>query len=235
MSARAAVRAVLVDLDGTLLDTAPDLAAAANRMLGELCLPARPAGEISEFVGQGIARLVQRCLWGEHGGTRDAALLERASAIFARCYDEESGSRTRIYPGVKEGLRQLRSQGLAIACVTNKIARFTLPLLERMDLAGSFDAVICGDMVPRLKPDPAPYLHACGRLGVGPPDAVVIGDSASDVIAARAAGCRVVCVSYGYKQGLPAASLACDALVDDLRAAAGYVRDLNRMDAEAAR
>jgi len=225
MSRGTPVRAALIDLDGTLLDTAPDIAAAANRMLALLGLPGRTLEEIRNFVGQGSKRLVQRCVDSVQA---DPGALEHSLELFARCYEEESGRRTLEYPGVREGLQQLVRAGIALACVTNKLARFTLPLLERTGLSAFFAAIVCGDTVPRLKPDPLPYIHACKRLGIAPGEALVVGDSGNDVAAARAAGCRVVCVPYGYSEGRLVSSLGCDALVEDLRAAASFIETENR-------
>jgi phosphoglycolate phosphatase len=224
-----ALRAVLIDLDGTLADTAGDLAAAANRMLAELGLPQRTVDEVATFVGKGIARLVERCLTGDVERKADPALLQRALAAFAPAYDEESGRHSRLYAGAAAGLDALAAQGLLLACVTNKAQRFTLPLLERFGIAQRFHTVVCGDMVARGKPDPLPYLHACAKLEVQPSEALVVGDSANDVAAARAAGMRVVCVPYGYNEGRAIASLQADAIVADLRATAEYVSQLNSL------
>jgi phosphoglycolate phosphatase len=127
------------------------------------------------------------------------------------------------FPGVVEGLHALRAAGVPLACITNKAERFTVDLLRRTALDGFFDVLMCGDTVARKKPDPEPVLAACGRLGVAPADALMIGDSANDVQAARAAGCPVWCVPYGYNEGRPVESLDCDALVPDLAEAARRV------------
>ena len=221
------VRAVLIDLDGTLADTAGDLAAAANRMLAELGLPQRTVDEVATYVGKGIARLVERCLTGDLERKADPALLQRALAAFAPAYDEESGRHSRLYAGAASGLEAMAAQGLLLACVTNKAQRFTLALLERFGVAHRFHAVVCGDMVAHGKPDPLPYLHACAKLEVLPSEALVVGDSANDVAAARAAGMRVVCVPYGYNEGRPVASLQADAVIPDLVAAANYLSELD--------
>ena len=213
-------RAVLLDLDGTLLDTASDLAAAANRMLGELARPARTVDEIARYVGKGIPTLVHRALVGTLDGKADPALFERALIIFERFYAEESGQRSRPYPGVVEGLARMRASELALGCVTNKAGRFTMDLLERSGLARYFDCVVSGDTVSRKKPDPLPLHHACERLGSRPDETLVIGDSANDVQAARAAGCPVWCVPYGYSEGAPVETLGCDLIVADLVEAA---------------
>lgn len=222
------IRGALIDLDGTLLDTAADLAAAANRMLAALDLPARSTQEVATYVGKGIRRLVERCLTGELERRADPGLLERAVELFATAYEEESGRHCRIYPGVAEGLEVLTAGGVRLACVTNKAQRFTRPLLERMGLLAKFEVVVCGDMVERSKPDPACYLAACAQLGLQPPEALVVGDSENDVLAARAAGMRVVCVTYGYTEGKPVAQLGADAVIDDLRSLPELLRGKTR-------
>jgi phosphoglycolate phosphatase len=213
-------RAVLFDLDGTLLDSAPDLAAAANRMLDDLGMAARDPTVIATYIGKGIPKLVERTLTGSLDATAEPALFARALPIYERYYAEESGRRSVPFPDVLEGLRLLHDAGLPLGCITNKAERFTLDLLQRTALDGFFGVVVCGDTVTRKKPDPEPVLTACSRLGVRPADALMIGDSANDVQAARAAGCPVWCVPYGYNEGRPVESLDCDAIVPDLASAA---------------
>jgi phosphoglycolate phosphatase len=214
-------RAVLVDLDGTLLDTAPDIAAAANAMLAELGRPARDPAVIATYIGQGIPSLVHRSLSGTLDGTADASLFERALALFEHRYAEESGRRAKPYAGVVDGLARMQRLGLGLGCVTNKAGRFTQELLDGQDLARFFGCVVSGDTLARKKPDPLPVVHACDLLGAEPRDAVLIGDSLTDVLAARAAGCAVWCVPYGYNEGRPVGTLDCDAVVTDLVDAAG--------------
>lgn len=182
------IRAVLIDLDGTLLDTAPDLAAAANRMLADLGLPRCEPQLIATFIGKGIPMLVRRAL-----------------------------------SGAREGIERLRALDLRLACVTNKTERFTCELLERTGFAASFDLSVCGDTVARKKPDPMPLLFVCERFEVSPAEALFIGDSLNDVSAARAAGCPVWCVPYGYSEGLPVSALACDRIVATLKEAAALI------------
>ncbi len=233
----AGLRAVLLDLDGTLLHTAPDLAAAANRMLQELGLPPRAPEEITTFIGKGLPVLVQRTLAGSLDGVAEQSLFERALPIFERCYGEESGRRARAFPDVVEGLELMRGLRLRLGCVTNKTSRFTDDLLERTGLARLLDCVVSGDTVERRKPDPLPILYACERLGVEARAALMIGDSRNDVQAARAAGCPVWCVPYGYNEGRPVSGLGCDAIVDSLldaarliaAAGAAVVRDEGRV------
>ena len=192
-------------------------------MLDALGIPPRSVHEISTYVGKGITRLVERALTGALEGKPDPLLLQRALPLFAAAYDEESGRHSRVFDGVVEGLEKMQSMRRRLACVTNKAERFTVPLLERMGLARYFEAVVCGDQVARGKPDPLPYLSACERLGVAPAEALVVGDSENDVLAARAGGMRVVCVSYGYREGRSIESLGADAIVADLREAAAYL------------
>lgn len=214
------IRAALVDLDGTLLDTAPDLAAAANAMLGELGLGRLAAGEVRDFIGKGIAALVRRCLEAARGAPPDEALYEEALASFALHYERLNGSSSTPYPGAEEGLAAMRAQGLRLACVTNKASRYTDPLLASSGLAGYFDEVVTSDRVGKRKPDPEPFLFACRALGLLPPEAAVIGDSVNDAAGGRAAGCRVLLVPYGYREGQDVRGIECDGIVASLLHAA---------------
>ena len=218
------VKAVTVDLDGTLLDTVPDIAAAANMMLGELGRPPLHDDLIRTFVGKGIPRLVQRTLSGHVDGEVEPVIMERGLAIFERRYKETNGKHTTVYPGVMEGLAKLREARFPLACVTNKSGRFTLPLLDMVGLAPYFQHVVAGDTVSRTKPDPLPLLHACESLGVAPSEMLMIGDSLNDAAAARAAGCPVFCVSYGYNEGRDVRELDTDAIVASLVEAAALIR-----------
>jgi phosphoglycolate phosphatase len=205
------VRAILFDLDGTLLDTIGDLVEAANRMLAELGRPLRSAAQIHSFVGKGVAMLVRRCLTEDAYATETE--IEHGVEVFRRHYAEINGDTTRVYPGIEDTLQAMRSLGLKLAVVTNKAEEFTLPLLQRMGFAGRFDAVVSGDSVATKKPDPAMLHHACGLLGVGAAQALMIGDSANDALAARAAGMPVLLVDYGYSEGMPVDTIECDGLL----------------------
>ena len=206
----------MIDLDGTLLDTIPDLAAAANLMLTELKMPALPEAVIRNFVGKGIDNLIERTLTNSMDAKPDAALFEQALPIYDRCYKAVNGKHTTMYPGVKEGLDLLRAQGYPLACVSNKSERFTLPLLDYVSLSLYFVSVVAGDTLPRKKPDPAQLLHACRQLNVAPADMLMIGDSMNDAQAARAAGCPIFCVTYGYNEGHDVRTLDVDAIVASL-------------------
>ena len=210
------IRAALIDLDGTLLDTAPDLAAAANATLADLGMRQIDPGEVRDFIGKGIAALVRRCLESAAGGVPDEALCDSALKRFALHYERLNGSSSRLYPGVEEGLAAMKARGLRLACVTNKASRFTGPLLASSRLARYFDQVVTGDRVGLRKPDPEPFLFACRALGVAPPEAAVIGDSANDAEGGRRAGCRVLLVPYGYREGRDVRGIECDGIVASL-------------------
>ena len=220
------IAAVMIDLDGTLLDTVPALAAAADRMLAALGLPARTQAEVRSFIGKGIPNLVRRCLQASACAARAEALQADALALYHDFYFEESGRRTTVYPGVLEGLEQFLAMGLRLACVTNKAARFTLPLLEQKGLAPYFELVVSGDTLSRKKPDPMQLTYICAAFALAPEKVLLIGDSANDALAARAAGCPVLCVSYGYNEGGDVRNLDCDAIVESLSEAANILKSL---------
>jgi phosphoglycolate phosphatase len=206
------VKAVMIDLDGTLLDTVKDLAVAVNLMLKQLGRQPLDETQVRTFVGKGIPNLVERALAGEP----DAALLERALPLYLDCYAGVNGQYTTLYPGVLEGLETLRHTGFPLACVTNKSERFTLPLLAQMRIDHYFSLVIAGDTLPRKKPDPLPLMHTCRHFGIAPAQMLMVGDSLNDAQAARAAGCPVFCVTYGYNEGADVRELDVDAIVGSL-------------------
>ena len=220
------VRAVLFDLDGTLLDSIPDLSEACRRMMVELGRPPHAIEVIRSFVGKGMLNLVRRCLV-ESGPAGDAE-VEAAVDVFRRHYAEVNGASTLIYDGVLPALEALREQGIPMACVTNKPAAFTGPLLERMGLAGFFGATVSGDTLAEKKPHPAPLLHACRLLGADAGEALMIGDSANDADAARAAGMPVLLVTYGYSEGVAVDSIECDGLISSVLDALPHIRRQHR-------
>lgn len=211
-----AIRSVTLDLDGTLLDTVADLAEGCQRMLAELGEPTRSLAEVHSFVGKGMAVLVERCL--THGHPPSSERLQQGIAAFRRHYTEVNGQQAVVYPGVREGLAAFRAAGYRLGVVTNKPGEFTEALLERMGMS-DFDVIVSGDTCANKKPHPEPLIHACAVMGTRPVENLHIGDSENDILAARAAGCPVYAVPYGYNEGKPVDSADCDALVSDLMAA----------------
>ena len=207
---------MVIDLDGTLLDTAPDIAEAAQRMLRDLGLPPVDLEKIRSFIGNGIANLVRRALTGEMHGKPDDALFARALPIFEKHYDEVLTRETHPYPGVMEGLKALRDAGFTLVCITNKAQRFTLPLLAAMGMKDYFDLILSGDSLPRKKPDPLPLRYAAIYYEIEPGDLLLVGDSLNDSQAARAAGCPVVLLPYGYNGGKDVRQQDCDGVIDSL-------------------
>ncbi len=219
-----AVRAVLLDLDGTLLDTAPEIAAAAADMLSELGLDPVDPLRVRDFIGKGIPHLVRRTLEASLGRAPDERRVGSAMEGFFFHYAKRNGRMSKPYPGVLEGIAELRAKGFALACVTNKTAQFTIPLLEATGLAGFFPVVVSGDTMPKKKPAPDPLLEACRRLGVPAPEALMVGDSRNDALAARAAGCPVLLVPYGYTEGEDVQGIDCDGIVPSLLHVAGLLK-----------
>ncbi len=194
-------RMILIDLDGTLIDSVPDLAYSVDAMMVELGLPERGESAVRNWVGNGVERLVQRALANDLDGEPDAELFERALPLFMRIYQANPAGRSPLYPGVREGLDRLQVAGYPLGCVTNKAERFTVPLLREKGILDAFKIVVAGDTLPQSKPDPGPLLYAAERLGVDPSEALMVGDSRSDVKAARAAGFQIACMIYGYNHG----------------------------------
>ena len=211
-----APRLAMVDLDGTLVDSVPDLAYCVDEMMGQLGLPRRGEARVRQWVGNGVERLVRRALLNDLEGEPEASLFDRAYPVFLELYSIHTSERSRLFPGAREGLAFLKWLGVRLGCVTNKAARFTEPLLRDLGVYDEFELVISGDSLPRKKPDPLPLLHAADHFGVKPQQALLVGDSISDVTAARAAGFAVVCVSYGYNHGLDIRTANPDAVVDSI-------------------
>ena len=217
-------KAVVIDLDGTLLDTIGDLASAANAMRSEFGLAPLDPELIRTFVGKGIVNLVARTL-ADSSGNLDQGALNAAVAVFERHYARCLTATSRPYPGAESGLQALRAKGLRLGCITNKAARFTQPLLESAGLVGFFEIILSGDSLPRKKPDPLPLLHAARFFNVAPRELLLIGDSVNDVQAAHAAGCPVFVVPYGYNEGHDIRALSYDALIAGLDEAAQFVEN----------
>jgi phosphoglycolate phosphatase len=208
----------LFDLDGTLLDTVDDIAAALNRALAEKHIAALATAQVRDLIGRGAPALIARAV--ERLGIRmdpqtQAALTERFYFHYDQLHllDE---SIARAYPGVAEGLESLHALEVRLAVVTNKQRHFAVALLQRLGLSPWIEVVVGGDSCERRKPDPQPLTFACNALRVEPSAALMVGDSMNDVLAARAAGLAVVCVPYGYNEGNDSRALACDAFIESI-------------------
>jgi phosphoglycolate phosphatase len=211
--------AAMVDLDGTMVDTLGDFGVALNLMLADLGLRPVGAADVERMVGKGSEHLIRSTLAqvapGTGGAARDA-LFPAAMAAYQRHYLAINGRHSRVYHGVREGLLALQAAGLPMACLTNKPTAFARPLLAQKGLDGFFRHVFGGDAFERKKPDPLPLLKTCEALGFEPGRTLMVGDSSNDALAARAAGCPVVLVTYGYNHGLPARSVDADGHLDSL-------------------
>jgi phosphoglycolate phosphatase len=207
---------ILIDVDGTLVDSVPDLAYCVDEMMQRLGRSAWGEDKVRDWVGNGVERLVRRALVGQLNGEPDEAEFEQAYPLFLELYAENTSQRSCLYPGVREGLDYLKAAGYRLGCVTNKAEQFTLPLLRDLGIHDDFEIIIAGDTLPKKKPDPLPLLHAAEQLGVAPVDALMLGDSQSDVKAARAAGFQIVCMSYGYNHGEDIHNYNPDAVIDSM-------------------
>lgn len=207
------IDAAIIDLDGTLVDTLGDFEAALNLMLADLSLPPVGRGAIGLMVGKGSEHLIRQVL--AHVGA-DAARYDMAWGRYQHHYLAINGQHSAVYPGAREGLAALRQAGVRLACLTNKPTAFARPLLQAKGLDAFFEVVFGGDAFERKKPDPLPLLKTCEALGTQPAHTLMVGDSSNDARAARAAGCPVVLVTYGYNHGEPVRSVDADGFVDAL-------------------
>lgn len=204
---------VIFDLDGTLVDSAADIAEAVNRSLTEWKLPTFDQARIESWIGEGSRKLITRA-FREAGSTVD---IDQVMDGFLLHYGQTLLLQAHAYPGVVEVLAALRAQGAKLAVCTNKPSRFVAPLLQHLGLEGYFDALIGGDSLPERKPSPLPLQHLAARFGQASEQCLMVGDSASDLHAAQAAAMPVVLVSYGYKKTLDLHSAGALAVIDDMR------------------
>ena len=217
------VRAAIIDLDGTMLDTVPDFHVAINRMRLELDLAPIEAERIKVMVGKGSENLIRSVLALDFDAEQVERHFEQAMDAYQRHYIAINGTLSVLYPDAVNGLVAMKAAGLRLACVTNKPVAFALPLLKQKGLDGYFDVVYGGDSLPRKKPDPMPLLQVCSDFALAPRQVVAIGDSSNDALAARAAGCPVLSVPYGYNHGSPVQSIDSDGIVDTLLEAAKLI------------
>jgi phosphoglycolate phosphatase len=210
------IRAAAFDLDGTLIDTAPDLAAALNLTLATLGHPVLPADRIRALIGEGIDRFLTKGLTESCGFAPSQDALAAAATLFGRLYGKRLFEESRIYPGVTEALAALDRAGIALCCVTNKHSTYALPLLEAATLRERFTFTLCADRIEDRKPKPDMLFAACVHLAVTPAQMLYVGDSHSDVAAAEAAGCHVLVVDYGYDHGRAVTDLGPERVISNL-------------------
>ena len=207
---------ILIDVDGTLVDSVPDLAYCVDEMMKALGREPYGEAKVRDWVGNGVERLTRRALIGQLDGEPSDEDFAKGYPIFLDLYKDNTSKRSCLYPGVREGLDYMKSQGYLLGCVTNKDAQFTIPLLKGLGIYDEFGIVVSGDTLPVKKPDPQPLLHAAAHFGVGAEDSLMLGDSKSDVTAARNAGFRIVCMSYGYNHGEDIRNYNPDAVIDSM-------------------
>jgi phosphoglycolate phosphatase len=208
--------AVLFDLDGTLVDSVPDLAWSVNAALADAGMRPRQVADIANWVGNGLQRLLDRAIAGEFDAPEMPTGYHEVLAGFQRSYAAHCAVDSQLYPNATTTLARLSAHRLPLACVTNKPERFTHAILEAYAMAPFFSAVVGGDTLPQKKPDPAPVHHALKTLGAEPADAVLVGDSVTDARAAAAAGVACIGMSYGYNHGQPLDPAAFAVVIDDL-------------------
>ena len=207
---------ILIDVDGTLVDSVPDLAYCVDEMMKALGREPHGEAKVRDWVGNGVERLTRRALIGQLDGEPSDEDFAKGYPIFLELYKDNTSKRSCLYPGVREGLDYMKSQGYLLGCVTNKDAQFTIPLLKGLGIYDEFGIVVSGDTLPVKKPDPQPLLHAAAHFGVGAEDSLMLGDSKSDVTAARNAGFQIVCMSYGYNHGEDIRNYDPDAVIDSM-------------------
>ncbi len=216
-------KVIMIDVDGTLVDSVPDLAYCVDEMMVELGMERRGEDKVRHWVGNGVSKLVERAISGELEGQLNKELFNKAYPIFLNYYAENTAKRTCLYKGVREGLNYLSSQGYYLGCVTNKATQFTHPLLKELGIFDYFKIVISGDTLTKKKPDPMPLLYGAEYFGVRPEECLMIGDSVSDVKASRSAGFDIICMSYGYNHGNNIADEKPDLVIDSMTELGKYL------------
>jgi len=222
------IGAAIIDLDGTMLDTMPDFHVALNGMRADLGLASITAARIAPMIGKGSENLIRSVLALDYDAATVDQRFDAAMASYQRHYLAINGQHSVLFDGVIDGLQAMRANGLRLACVTNKPIAFTTPLLALKGLAGYFDVVYGGDSLAQKKPHPLPLLQVCRDFDMTPASVVAIGDSSNDAEAARAAGCPVLTVPYGYNHGRPVQEIDTDGIVDSLLSAATLIQQHNQ-------
>jgi len=207
---------IMIDVDGTLVDSVPDLAFCIDEMMQKLGLQKWGEDKVRHWVGNGVPKLVERALSGELEGRPIKEVFNVAYPIFLDLYEDNNAQRSYLYDGVREGLDYLISQGYQLGCVTNKSEQFTHPLLKVLGIFNDFKIIISGDTLAKRKPDPMPLLYCADQFNLKPDECLMLGDSVSDVKAARAAGFDIICMSYGYNHGNDIAYESPDLVIDSM-------------------
>ena len=214
---------VMIDVDGTLVDSVPDLAFCVNELMRTMKRNTWSEEQVLKWVGNGVAKLVERALVGKLEGKANLVDFARAYPIFIDLYAHNVSRRSYLYKGVRKGLSYLKSKNIIIGCVTNKSEQFTLPLLKDLAIFDEFAIVISGDTLAKRKPDPLPLLHAAKHFNIDPKDCLMLGDSVSDIQASRAAKFKIICMSYGYNHGIDIAQHCPDAVIDSMTQLIDYI------------
>jgi len=209
------IHAILFDLDGTLVDSAPDISHALATSFKALGLRAQSDGKVRQWVGNGIDKLIHRALTDSMDGIAEQNTFSQVKTLFFEHYKDNIGRRSKVFSGVTETLQKLSEKKILLGCVTNKDRLFTLLLLEAMNIKSYFKTIVGGDDVKHKKPDPEPLLFAAKQLGVESRQCLMIGDSKTDVSAANNADIDIVCVNYGYAQGVDLSQLNIQAMISN--------------------
>ena len=214
---------IMIDVDGTLVDSVPDLAYCVDELMIAMGRDKWGEAKVRHWVGNGVPKLVERSLTGELEGTVNKDDFDEAYPIFLDLYAENTSGRSSLYDGVREGLDYLKSQDYTLGCVTNKAKQFTHPLLKDLGIFDEFEIVISGDTLEKKKPDPMPLLHAAKHFNIEPKESMMLGDSISDVKASRAAGFEIICMSYGYNHGDDIRDANPDLVIDSMAELKDYL------------
>jgi phosphoglycolate phosphatase len=214
---------IMIDVDGTLVDSVPDLAYCIDEMMQKLGLQKWGEDKVRHWVGNGVPKLVERALSGKLEGRPIKEVFDVAYPIFLDLYEDNTAERSYLYDGVREGLDYLKSQGYQLGCVTNKSEQFTHPLLKVLGIFNDFKIIISGDTLAKRKPDPMPLLYCAEHFNLKPEECLMLGDSVSDVKAARAAGFDIICMSYGYNHGNDIGDENPDLVIDSMSQLSDYL------------
>lgn len=214
---------IMIDVDGTMVDSVPDLAYCVDQTMIFMGRDVWGEEKVRHWVGNGVPKLVERSISGTLEGKVNRKDFEKAYDIFLELYAQNTSIRSCLYDGVMEGLSYIKDQGYLLGCVTNKAEQFTLPILKDLGIIDNFKIVISGDTLEKKKPDPLPLIYAANFFGVRPEESIMLGDSISDVTASRAAGYNVICMSYGYNHGNNIYDSRPDLVIDSMEDLKNYL------------